>query len=150
MDIRPAHDTDLPTLIELAAELWPGSAVEALTAEYRQLITSSEARFFLAEEGGSAIGFAHCQLRRDYVEGTDSSPVGYLEGIYVQKAWRCQGVASQLLIACEMWARGRGCSEFASDCELANEASRRFHLRVGFAEAGRIIHFAKKLSERSR
>ena len=38
-----------------------------------------------------------------------------------------------------------GCSEFASDCELSNEASLAFHLKMGFAEANRVICFAKTL-----
>lgn len=91
------------------------------------------------------MGFAQCQLRRDYVEGTESSPVGYLEGIFVAEEYRHQGVARKLLAACEIWAKEQGCTEFASDCELANTASLRFHLNVGFQEANRIICFTKKL-----
>ena len=34
------------------------------------------------------IGFAQCTLRNDYVEGSSSSPVGYLEGIYVKDEYR--------------------------------------------------------------
>ena len=36
-----------------------------------------------ADEDGRPAGFAQCQLRRDYVEGTKTSPVGYPEGIFV-------------------------------------------------------------------
>ena len=84
-------------------------------------------------------------MRCDYVEGTDSSPVGYLEGIYVAEAYRKQGFAKALLAACESWAKTKGCSEFASDCELTNTQSLQFHLRMGFEEANRIICFTKKL-----
>ena len=90
-------------------------------------------------------GFAQCQLRRDYVEGTSSSPVGYLEGIYVDEARRRRGHARELLRACEAWAKERGCTEFASDCELDNAASLAFHLHAGFEEANRLICFAKRL-----
>lgn len=38
-----------------------------------------------------------------------------------------------------------GCREFASDCELTNEESLRFHLGTGFTEANRIICFTKPL-----
>ena len=100
------------------------------------------AAFFLEEHGA---GFAQCQLRRDYVEGTESSPVGYLEGIYVKEGFRRSGLAKALLTACEDWAREQGCGEFASDCELANTQSLQFHMKVGFEEANRIICFTKKL-----
>ena len=51
----------------------------------------------------------------------------------------------ELLSACESWAKSKGCTEFASDCELANTQSLQFHLNVGFEEANRIICFTKKL-----
>lgn len=50
-----------------------------------------------------------------------------------------------LVIACETWAKERGCRKFASDCELSNTQSPAFHLRAGFQEANRIICFTKKL-----
>lgn len=59
--------------------------------------------------------------------------------------YRKQGVAKELLSACETWAKSKGCTEFASDCELENVHSLQFHLNVGFEEANRIICFTKKL-----
>ncbi|MDF2802567.1 MAG: aminoglycoside adenylyltransferase [Anaerocolumna sp.] len=47
--------------------------------------------------------------------------------------------------ACERWAKEKGCDEFASDCELENDSSLKFHLGLDFAEANRIICFTKKL-----
>lgn len=48
-----------------------------------------------------------------------------------------------LLETCQKWAKEQGCTEFASDCELDNENSRKFHLKMGFVEANRIICFTK-------
>ena len=73
------------------------------------------------------IGFAQCQLRYDYVEGTSTSPVGYLEGIFVKESYRSKGYAKELLTECEVWAKGNGCQEFASDCEIDNINSLHFH-----------------------
>ena len=143
--IRKAEIKDLAILAELACQLWPHHTVEGMRAEYGQIIEKPDAAFFLAFAQETAVGFAQCQLRCDYVEGTDSSPVGYLEGIYVAEAYRKQGVAKALLTACESWAKTKGCCEFASDCELTNTQSLQFHLRVGFEEANRIICFTKKL-----
>ena len=50
-----------------------------------------------------------------------------------------------LVIACETWAKERGCRKFASDCELDNDQSLQFHRNVGFAEANRIVCVTKKL-----
>ena len=59
--------------------------------------------------------------------------------------YRKQGIAKKLLEECEKWSLKKGCTEFASDCELNNSISFNFHLSVGFEEANRIICFRKKL-----
>ena len=143
--IRKAEMKDLPILAQLACRLWPDRTVEAMCAEFAELIAKPDAAFFLAYAEETAVGFAQCQLRYDYVEGTETSPVGYLEGIYVADGYRKQGFARELLQACEAWAKAKGCREFASDCELDNAKSLQFHLNVGFEEANRIICFTKKL-----
>ena len=128
----------------LADELFPGHAPGELLAEWAAL-PPGELAVFLALEDGAPAGFAQCQLRRDYVEGTQTSPVGYLEGIYVREQYRGRGLARALLRACEDWAAERGCGEFASDCQLENKDSIAFHLGAGFAEANRIVCFVKPL-----
>ena len=145
MTIRRAEAQDLDALCALALELWPGHDPGELWNDLAGIMAKPEAAFFLLEADGEPAGFAQCQLRNDYVEGTETSPVGYLEGVYVRPACRGQGGARELLRACERWAASFGCTEFASDCELDNEASLAFHLSVGFEEANRIICFSKKL-----
>ena len=143
--IRKAESKDLPILAELACQLWSDHTVEEMYTEFAEILAKPDAAYFLAYAEETAIGFAQCQLRYDYVEGTDSSPVGYLEGIYVAEEYRKHGIARELLSACESWAKEKGCTEFASDCELDNVQSLQFHLNVGFEEANRIICFTKKL-----
>ena len=129
----------------LAVQMWDEHPVEELAAEFAVLLQKADAAVFLSYEEEKAVGFAQCQLRRDYVEGTETSPVGYLEGIFVEPEHRGKGVARALLACCEQWAREQGCMEFASDCELDNTQSLAFHMRLGFDEANRIICFTKKL-----
>lgn len=145
MMIKKTTIADLPALSALALMLWPEHTAENLTAEFSETIRQNTAQFFLLYDGDEAIGFAQCGLRHDYVEGTESSPVGYLEGIFVRETHRRKGCAVQLLRACEDWAKAQGCREFASDCELDNDGSLQFHLLMGFSEANRIICFTKKL-----
>ena len=145
MTVRRAEATDLDALCRLALRLWPEHEAEELWNDLADIMAGPEAAFFLLEANGRPEGFAQCQLRHDYVEGTETSPVGYLEGIYVGDAVRGRGGAKALLKACEQWAASWGCTEFASDCELDNTASLAFHLKMGFEEASRNIHFAKKI-----
>lgn len=140
-----ASATDAETVAALACELWPGHTPEDMTKEYKELLSMDTAAVFLYKWAGRPAGFAQCQLRRDYVEGTRTSPVGYLEGIYVKETDRRQGIARKLLTACEQWAREQGCEEFASDCELTNTESQAFHQAVGFREANRIVAYVRQL-----
>ena len=145
--IQGATEQDAAVLADLALMLWPNHDATELRDEFAEILKSEEAACFLAYEAGVPVGFAQCQLRHDYVEGTKTSPVGYLEGIFVQPEFRHRGVAKQLLGACESWTREKGCTEFASDCELGNDASLDFHISMGFTEVNRIVCFTKKLSE---
>lgn len=140
-----ADITQAGVIAALAVQMWDEHTQEELERDFAALLQREDAAVFLAEEEGKAVGFAQCQLRRDYVEGTETSPVGYLEGIFVEPAYRGKGIARALLACCEQWAREQGCTEFASDCELDNTQSLAFHMRLGFDEANRIICFTKKL-----
>jgi aminoglycoside 6'-N-acetyltransferase I len=130
---------------ELAVQLWPSHEISELEKEMINYIDSENGAVFIYFDETIGAGFAQCSLRNDYVEGTKSSPVGYLEGIYVDTNHRNRGIGKKLLIQCEEWAKSKGCSEFASDCELNNTESLKFHLKIGFKEANRIICFKKNL-----
>ena len=99
----------------------------------------------MAEDDSSeVVGFVEVGLR-NYAEGCRSSPVGYLEGIYVAPEHRASGIGRTLVEAAEAWARRQGCTEMASDHEIQNEASGRFHSSVGYEEVARIVCFRKDL-----
>lgn len=143
--IRRMDKNNLREAAELASLLWRGSSAEELADEFQALLSAGGARIFLLYEDCTPIGFAQCQLRHDYVEGTETSPVGYLEGVFVKEGRRRRGYGRALLSACESWAKDQGCREFASDCGIENGGSFHFHQAAGFSEAGRIICFTKKL-----
>lgn len=49
----------------------------------------------------------------------------------VNELARCLApLVKELCLECEKWAKGKGCSEFASDCELTNYESLAFHLNI--------------------
>ena len=143
--IRKAGIEDKYVLARLAAKLWEDDDTADLEDEFRELAKRDDAVCFIKYVDDKPVAFAQCQLRYDYVEGTKSSPVGYLEGIFVSEGYRRTGYAVELLRECEKWAKDKGCTEFASDCELGNEDSIKFHIASGFEEANRIVCFRKSL-----
>lgn len=101
--------------------------------------------FIALDDSGEPIGFAEAALRRDYVEGCETSPVAFLEGVYVEPGARKSGVARALSDAVAAWGRERGCSEFASNALIDNTASHAFHAAIGFEETERVVFFRKEL-----
>jgi aminoglycoside 6'-N-acetyltransferase I len=97
------------------------------------------------DDQGHAIGMVEATLRRDYVNGTESSPVGFVEAWYVEEAHRNRGVGRALIDAVEEWTRGHGCSELASDALLDNASSHAAHAACGFEETERVVFFRKVL-----
>ena len=149
--VRAASDADFAAWGELRRALWPdepgvGDAQALRDAADAQAGTHALLAF---DHAGEAIGFVDLALRRDYVNGTDSSPVGFLEGWYVAPSWRGRGVGRALVRAAEDWARAQGCREFASDALLDNTASHAAHAACGFEETERVVYFRKRLDARA-
>lgn len=144
MDIRKAGRKDIPLVTCLARQLWPNHTYEELLPEMQKAVLEPDSAVFLAWKDGKPVGFAQCSLRGDYVEGIDSSPAGFLEGILVEAEYSRQGIARALTDACQEWTREQGAEGFASDCELDNIESYHFHLAVGFREVNRIICFVRQ------
>ncbi|MBO5396670.1 MAG: GNAT family N-acetyltransferase [Clostridia bacterium] len=143
--IKIATQNDTRVLAELAIQMWSNHTVSELDADFAKIVNDNDAVCFIKYVDDIPVGFAQCQLRYDYVEGTHSSPVGYLEGIFIVPEHQHKGYAKELLCECELWAKEKGCSEFASDCELENKNSYSFHIAMGFEEANRVICFKKEL-----
>ena len=80
MIYRAAFSGESGITTDLAVELWGEQDVLELRKEFDSLLENQDCAIFLALDFEQAVGFAPCQLRHDYVEGTQSSPVGYLEG----------------------------------------------------------------------
>jgi len=143
--VHKATKRDCRVLAELAVQMWDSHTVDELEAEFLETLNDEQSACFIKYIKGLPVGFAQCGVRTDYVEGTESSPVGYLEGIFMKADYRNNGYAKELLSASEMWAKNMGCTEFASDCELGNVGSLKFHIAMGFEEANRIICFKKRI-----
>ncbi len=145
--IRPVAPGDRSELLRMRMRLWPDSEPEEVDDLLAALEDGATDYTVLVAErrAGKLRGFAEVGLRSS-AEGCLSSPVGYLEGIWVDPDARRSAVGRALVRAGEAWAVARGCTEFASDCQLDNEATRAFHQAVGFAEVGRIVCYRRSLS----
>ncbi|AOJ07742.1 tobramycin N-acetyltransferase AAC(6')-III [Burkholderia mayonis] len=146
--IRAAAASDALAWRQLRRALWPHAddaehardVAQQLDAPYRH------ACFIAWTPDGAPLGFAEVAVRRDYVNGCDTSPVLFLEGIFVDPAARRRGVARALCSAAAVWGATCGCAEFASDAPLGNAASHALHRALGFDETERVVFFRKTLA----
>ena len=139
--------TDASALAAMAIKIWDSDDKDELEQEFINMTHDKESTCFIKFIGDKAIGFANASLRHDYVEGCETSPVAYLEAIYVDEEHRHLGYAKDLVNRCEEWGREQGAKEFASDCILTNNDSYKFHTAIGFNEVNRIICFKKNIIE---
>lgn len=148
---RQAMIQDIDIIAQLGLLLYSDdNTFEKLCEEATDHMQSGKWVIFLAFADKTPIGICEISLRTDYVEGTEGGPVGYIEGIYVLPEYRNRHIAKKLVLLGENWSREQGCIEFASDCKLKNIDSLQFHLKIGFEEAGRQIHFVKRLKEEGK
>jgi len=136
------------TWAQLRHALWSDTSLESHLNDIQDWLDENnpEAVTYLAETpSGEIVGFAEAAIRHDYVNGCSTSPVLYLEGIYVCPCSRQLGVARLLCKAIANWGRAQGCKEFASDVALDNTQSQRFHAAIGFDETERVIFYRQSL-----
>ena len=98
-------------LSALVKIIWPEHTLEDLTKIIAGYMSSENSAVFIEIVNGEYAGVALCCLRHDYVEGCETSPVGYLEGVCVQEEFRHQGIARKLVSECEQWAKEKGCKQ---------------------------------------
>ncbi|KAA1193863.1 aminoglycoside 6'-N-acetyltransferase [Photorhabdus heterorhabditis] len=130
----------------LRSALWPAASEEEHSEEMNSILDSDNQVAFMIQSGtGDFCGFAEASLRFEYVNGCNSSPVAYLEGIYITPEFRRKGLATQLVTHINRWANAHGCTEMASDTDINNQQSQNLHLSLGFMETERVVFFRKSI-----
>lgn len=149
MLIRHAALNDRVEWLRMRSALWPDCSLEDHHGEVQEQLDDPAryAVFVVEREADRLGGFLEASLRQ-YADGCRTSPVGYIEGWYVDADLRQQGWGGELITAAEQWAIDQGCTEMASDCELDNDVSYRAHLALGYEEVDRAIQFRKSLAAR--
>lgn len=148
--IRELTKQDFQQWSALRLLLWPDCPIdeteEAFHFYFSKARNKRQKILVTENEAGNLIAFLEGAIRSDYVEGADTSPVGYVEGIFVVMEYRNWGIGQSLVDQFSFWLKSKNITEMGSDCDLDNTASLRFHMAIGFKKASRNIHFIKKLS----
>jgi molybdopterin synthase catalytic subunit len=154
MIVRPVQlPADRAEWLRMRLSLWPSypaGEVEAEVDSYAAVgrINHQATQVFVIDRGytapGKLGGFVEVSLR-PLARGCTTSPVGYVEGWFVDADLRRYGFGANMITAAEEWAKSKGCSEMASDCNAHNRVSHSAHLALGFAHTDSHLHFRKPL-----
>lgn len=148
--VRCATPHDLKDLASMFHALWPDSTTEEHARELTVLLLGRPSGIFptavfVGQIGDRLIGFVQVGLR-SHADGCDTAhAVGYLEGWYVDPAYRRRKVGAQLVAAAEQWARDHGCVEIASDTWITSLDSQKAHEALGFEVVDRCVNYRKRL-----
>lgn len=145
LTIEEISEIHISKLAEMVIKLWPDCNYEEEFHNCLKITKAVDQNIFIAKAGDDYIGFIQLSLRTDYVEGTTSTPVVYIEGLYIDPLHRMEGIAHQLVKKAEAWGFEKNCTEIASDTGLTNTNSIEFHKSIGFKEVNRVVCFSKTI-----
>lgn len=121
--------------------LWPHHEENELYEEMGKILIGntfyknelSWTTFVAVREDGRLGGFIEITLYPK-LDFSDSKPIGFIEGWYVDEDIRKMGVGRKLVNTAIKWIISQGCTEIASDVEVGNLISQEAHLCLGFKE----------------
>ena len=143
--VRRVTADDKPEWLRMRLLLWPDEASADLAEEMDRMLEDPLMPVFVLERPDRGLGGFLEAGTRKFAEDCHTSPVGYIEGWFVDEDLRRRGYGHELVRAAEHWSLSQGLKEMASDTWLWNETSIRAHLAMGYHETERVVHFAKTL-----
>jgi aminoglycoside 6'-N-acetyltransferase I len=148
MKIKSYNSSEFDELYLMAKALYPNYETdEELIRDLRLVEGKKNHQIYFAMEENQYAGFMVVSVRTDYVEGASSSPTGYLEAIFIKPDFRKMGIAKQLFQKAESWVKDKGCIEMGSDTWLDHKEAQDFHIRLGFKEDDRLVHYIKTIDQ---
>jgi aminoglycoside 6'-N-acetyltransferase I len=147
VQLVPPRGSDDLAWLKMRLALWPEESESGHLAGMADAIARGHHVRLALDGDASALGFIEASKRTDYVNGTSSSPVAFLEGLYVEPKARRHGVARELVESVVSWASSAGCTELASDSLLDNGVAHEVHRALGFKETERVVYFRRALHD---
>lgn len=141
MKLLPIQRNQFPQWNEMRKALYTILDNEDYEQEMQQISDSNEYfSYFVIDNSNQILGLVELSSR-NIVDGCLSSPVAYLEGLYLKEEYRGRGIGKKVIRMILKWCKERGFSELATDTELTNVKAQNFYKTVGFEETDRVVEF---------
>jgi aminoglycoside 6'-N-acetyltransferase I len=152
--IRQATTNDFDQWLRMRKLLYPECSQEELLSEIEKIFYEKSVVgeldyvvFVYEIETNTLGGFIETSIRQN-VSKCESSPVGYIESLYVDTDIRRNGIGRDLVSESEKWIIEKNCTEFAVDTDPEEKGTIEFYLSCGFTEVERNeneVLFVKKV-----
>jgi GNAT superfamily N-acetyltransferase len=139
IQIRAATASDLDTILRfeqgvVAAERPFNDKLKNGEVHYydvADLIARDSSRVLVAEDSGQLVATGHASIRKslDYLEHEYDA---YLGLMYVDPAYRGQGIIQAIIAELLQWSRSQGVADFYLDVYADNESAVRAYEKFGF------------------
>lgn len=146
MQVEEISQHNLYALTALMIALWPDCSLKEEYENCQKIMLADDQTCFLLKDDVGYLAFIQLSVRKEYVEGANSKPVAYIEGIYMKEEYRKLGLGAKLISLGVEWGKAKNCTQIASDVELDNQISINFHKKSGFKEVNRLVCFIKDLN----
>jgi GNAT superfamily N-acetyltransferase len=132
--IRDARASDADAVAVLCTQLGYPATSDVIPHRLARLATDENARAFIAEREGSAVGLLTIHLRHTL---NHEAPIGQITLMVVDENNRTHGVGRSLVHAAEQWAVQRGTRRMSVTTQLTRAGAHAFYEKMGYAHTGR-------------
>ena len=150
MKLKTIEREEFPLWKAMRQELYHSTGDPSPDEEMRNIHTSDDWHcWFITDVDGEVIGLAEISIR-NIVDGCLTSPVPYLEGLFIMPGHRALGLGTVVMQMLMDWAVGQGYQEFATDAELENNRAQKFYEKLAFEEVDRVVVYRRWIKERDK
>ena len=145
MKLVPIAKDDFSDWAQFRSQIYPVRSRDLDLKEMESIFGSEFWKcWFIEHKDGERIGLVELSFR-NIVDGCSSSPVPYLEGLYLIESKRGKGRGTQVIEMIKRWCREQGYSELATDAELVNTSAQEFYEKLGFEQVDRVVAYRLEL-----
>lgn len=147
MKLSPITKDEFSLWSKYRSEIYPLLSREYDLKEMGFIYSSDVWRcWFIESMDGERIGLVELSLR-NVVDGCLSSPVPYLEGLYLVESERGKGLGARVIELLKRWCHENGYSELATDTELSNLRAQEFYEKLGFVLVDRVVEYRLEIDK---